>query len=56
MTEIYLRNKKLDDVIGPLQASAEVWTEKFASNMPVDAEELAVAKCLRTIGRIKLNR
>ncbi len=56
MKPIYEKMKRLEDFIGPLVEQAETWTFDGPLDQPVDATERVLARSLKAMARIKLNR
>lgn len=56
LTEIYERQTALEEELDTLTKEEAVYIEATPSSQSVDGTEAVVAKALRNIGRLKLNR
>lgn len=56
MSHIYKRMKDLELFLEPLTSASERWTLTSTTTSPVDQSEEVVARSLRCMARIKLNR
>lgn len=53
---MYMRTLEMEGRLESLSQVADAWFDKSPSNMPVDSTEAVVARSLRAIGRLKINR
>jgi hypothetical protein len=56
LSAMYMRTLEMEGRLDSLSQIADAWFDRIPSNMPVDSGEAIVAKALRAIGRMKINR